>query len=82
MGHQLEVCVLDRDGSPAAGVPVTLVIGGLLQHAQLEGVTGRYGCAFFETARTYEHSSPVLINVDGQRFGPYSIDQGRWTVRV
>ena len=51
MGHELEVCVLDREGRPVAGVPVTLVIGGFLQHVQLEGATGRYGRAFFETAR-------------------------------
>jgi hypothetical protein len=82
MGHQLDVCVLDREGNPAAGVPVTLVISGFLRCHQLESTTGRDGYAFFETTATYEQSSPVIIQVDGRQFGPYSITQERWTVRV
>jgi hypothetical protein len=82
VGHQLDVCVLDRDGNPIAGVPVTLVISGFLRHHQLESTTSGDGYAFFETAETYEQSSPVIIQIEGREFGPYSITQERWLVRV
>jgi len=82
MGHNLDVYVTDSDGDAVTGTTVGVWIEGFLKGGSLEEFTDDEGHAEFETAEDYEDSRELWITVRGQRFGPYSIDSGAYTVQL
>ena len=82
MGHQLDVYVLDSDGDPVAGTLVEIDIAGIWKGGTLEEYTDDEGHAEFDTAADYEPSRELHIKVRGERFGPYEIEGGAYTVQL
>lgn len=83
MGHELSVGVLDSDGEPVEGVEVDIHVSGIFKGGDLESeFTDETGHAEFETAADYEDSRDIYITVRGQRFGPYEIGDGAYTVTL
>lgn len=82
MGHSLAVQVLDKGGDPLKGAQVEIVIDGIFTGGALRSFTDRNGQAEFETAGAYESYRKLTISVRGQRFGPYHIEGGAYTIRL
>lgn len=82
MSHNLTVQVLDSDGDPVSGEDVMISIEGVLSGGYLEETTDSDGIAEFETAQDYEDSRELSIIVQNQRFGPYEIEGGSYTVTL
>jgi len=82
MGHNLDVNVKDRDGDAVTGTPVRVWIEGFWKGGSMEEYTDDDGHAEFETAEDYEDSRELYITVRDERFGPYTIDGGAYTVQL
>lgn len=82
MGHSLDVRVLDRAGEPVKRAEVEIRIEGIWKGGTLSAFTDAEGHAAFETAHDYEDYRKLWISVRGQRFGPYRIGEGAYTVRL
>ena len=82
MGHSLDVYVIDSDGSPVTHTEVRVSIEGFWKGGGISEYTDDDGHAEFETADDYEDSRELTIVVHGERFGPYSIGDGRYTVQL
>jgi len=82
MGHFLDVQVLDEDGDPVRGADVEILIKGIWKGGTLNEFTDEDGHAEFETAADYEDSRELWITVRKQRFGPFEIGGGAYTVRL
>ena len=83
MGHNLTVEVLDSDGDPVCGTTVLVYVDGIMTGGLLnEEFTDDSGHAEFETGGDYEGWREIVIRVRGQRFGPFRIDGGAYTVQL
>ncbi len=82
MGHNLDVQVLDSEENPIAGIKVTIVIEGIWKGGELREFTDEDGHAEFETASDYEDSRQLKIYVRDEKFGPYYISGGAYTVTL
>lgn len=85
MSHYLSVEVLDSDGDPVkhAKVSVWLESNLGLRGGRLEpAFTDDSGHAEFETAQDYDDSHELYIRVKDQRFGPFEISGGSYTVQL
>ena len=82
MSHRLTVHALDNDGRPLRRVAVKIFIEGFWKGGDLREDTDGDGHAHFETADDYESSRDIYITVRGQRFGPYDIGGGSYTVQL
>jgi hypothetical protein len=82
MSHNLDVQVLDSDGSPVSGAQVEILIHGFLKGGRLSEYTDSDGHAAFETEADYRDSYELTIYVRGQSFGRYSIGTGAYTVTL
>jgi hypothetical protein len=83
VSHELSVEVLDADGEPVDGVEVNIHVTGILKGGDLEpDFTDATGHAEFETSADYEDSRDIYITVSGQRFGPFEIGGGAYTVTL
>lgn len=82
MGHNLDVQVLDSEGEPVSGTEVEVFIVGIWKGGSLYEYTDDDGHAEFETAADYEDTRELYITAHGQRFGPYEISGGSYTVQL
>jgi len=82
LSHRLDVHVLDSDGDPVTGTQVEVVIEGIWKGGSIRERTDDDGHAAFETAADYEPSRKLMIYVRRQKFGPYGIDVGAYTVHL
>jgi len=82
VSHNLDVYVTDSDGDAVKGVKVRIVIDGFWKGGALEEFTDDDGHAEFETADDYESSRELNIFVRGEKFGPYDIGGGSYTVQL
>ena len=83
MSHSLSVEVLNSDGEPVEGVEVDVHVCGIFKGGDLDSdFTDDTGHATFETAADYEDSRDIYIAVRGQRFGPFEIGGGSYTVTL
>ena len=82
MSHSLSVQVLNSDGDPVDGVDVEMTIEGIWKGGSLSAYTDSSGHAEFETAADYESYRELWIVASGQRFGPYRISAGSYTVTL
>ena len=82
MSHHLSVEVLESDGDPVEGVKVKIIIDGIWKGGSMESRTDDTGHAEFATAQDYEDYRELNIYVRGQRFGPFHIGGGSYTVTL
>ena len=82
MSHTLSVQVLDADGDAVPGAKVEIQIEGIWTGGTLSEYSDSSGHAEFETAADYESHRRLSIEVQGQRFGPYRIGGGAYTVQL
>lgn len=82
MAHSLDVYVLDSDGDPVQHKHVQMLIEGFWKGGGIDGFTDDDGHASFETAEDYESSRELWIYVADQKFGPYEIGGGAYTVTL
>ena len=82
MGHSLDVHVLAENGDPVTHTRVHVFIEGFWKGGSIDEYTDDDGHAEFETAEDYEASRKLYITVRSQRYCPYSIRDGRWTIQL
>jgi len=82
MSHNLTVEVLDSDGDPVSGEDVMIAISGVISGGTMEETTDSDGIAEFEAAQDYEDTRELHIIVQNQKFGPYEIEGGSYTVTL
>lgn len=82
MSHRLAVFVVDSDKRPVAGTEVMIDIQGVFSGGRLTQQTNRDGHAEFETSGDYPSYRKLTIHVRDQRFGPYGISGGSYTIQL
>ena len=64
------------------GVGVQIVIPGVLDGGALEGHTDNTGHVQLTTSGDYGATRKLWIRARGKSYGPYSIEQGSYTVSL
>lgn len=82
MSNYFDVQVLNSEGDPVEGAGVDVLVRGLVTGGEMSEYTDTDGHAEFETAGDYEDSREIVITVRGQRFGPFEIGGGAFTVTL
>ena len=82
MSNNVTIEVLDRDGRPVRGTNVQIFVSGILSGGIIDERTDSSGHAEFTTTGDYESSRRFTVTVKNQRFGPFKMGGGAFTVTL